>query len=85
MYSDPHILERSAVDQQPYKVTVLRGGPCIEGDTCEVIVRLNDDPETLHMVVTPETDAAKIAALASQMGPGEILAKFPARLLPEVT
>jgi hypothetical protein len=50
-----------------------------------MIAHLNDDPETLHMVVTPETDPAKIAAFASRMGPGELLAKFPARLLPEVT
>ena len=70
---------------QPYKITVLRDERCIEGDTCAMIARLNDDPETLHMVVTPETDPAKIAAFAARIGPGELLAKFPARLLPEVT
>jgi hypothetical protein len=69
---------------QPYKITVLRGDVCVEGDTCPMIARLDGDPETLHMVVTPETDPAKIAAFASRMGPGEVLARFPARLIPEV-
>lgn len=65
--------------------TVLRGDVCIEGDTCPMIARLDDDTETLHMVVTPETDPAKITAFASRIGPGELLAKFPAALIPEVT
>ncbi|MGH3766180.1 MAG: hypothetical protein ACRDS0_29560 [Pseudonocardiaceae bacterium] len=43
-----------------------------------------DVGEVLHMVVTPETDPAKIAAFASRIGPGEFLARFPARLIPEV-
>ncbi|MGH3827358.1 MAG: hypothetical protein ACRDQX_09320 [Pseudonocardiaceae bacterium] len=70
---------------KPHKITVLRGGACIEGDTCPLIARLDDDPETLHMVVTPETDPAKIAAFASRVGPGELLAKFPARLIPDAS
>ncbi len=70
---------------QKHKITVLRGEVCIEGDTCPMIARLDDDPEMLHMVVTPETDPAKIAAFASRIGPGELLAQFPARLIPEVT
>lgn len=70
---------------KPYKITVLRGEVCIEGDTCPMIARLDDDPELLHIVVTPETDPDKIAAFASRIGPGELLATFPARLLPEVT
>lgn len=69
----------------PHKITVLRDERCIEGDTCPMIARLDDDPELLHMVVTPETDPAKIAAFASRIGPGELLATFPAALLPEVT
>lgn len=70
---------------KPHKIAVLRGDVCIEGDTCPMIARLNDDPETLHLVVTPETDPDKIAAFASRIGPGELLAKFPAALLPEVS
>jgi hypothetical protein len=70
---------------QPLKITVLRSESCIEGDTCPMIARLNDDRETLHMVVTPETDPDKVAAFASRIGPGELLAKFPAALLPEVS
>lgn len=57
----------------------------IESDTCPMIARLNDDPEVLHMVVTPETDPAKIAAFASRIGPGELLVTFPTALLPELT
>lgn len=70
---------------KPYKITVLRGDVCVEGDTCPLIARLDDDSEMLHMVVTPETDPTKIAAFASRVGPGELLAKFPACLIPEVT
>lgn len=69
----------------PHKITVLRGDVCIEGDTCPMIACLDDDLETLHMVVTPETDPAKIAVFASRIGPGELLARFPAALLPVVT
>lgn len=69
----------------PHKITVLRDESCIEGDTCPLIARLDDDPEVLHMVVTPETDPAKIAAFAARIGPGELLATLPAALLPEVT
>lgn len=69
----------------PHKITVLRDEHCIEGDTCPLIARLDDDSELLHMVVTPETDPTKIAAFASRIGPGELLATFPAALLPEVT
>lgn len=68
----------------PDKITVLRGEDCLEGDTCPLIARLNDDPELLHLVVRPETDPAKIAAFASRIGPGEVLATFPAALIPEV-
>lgn len=67
------------------KITVLRDESCIEGDTCPLIARLDDHPELLYMVVKPETDPAKIAAFASRIGPGELLATFPAALLPEVT
>lgn len=70
---------------QPHKITVLRGEVCIEGDTSPLIARVDDDPEMLHMVVTPETDPAKIAAFASRIGAGELLAKFPVALIPEVT
>jgi hypothetical protein len=70
---------------KPHKITVLRGEGCIEGDTCPLIARLDDDLEMLHMIVTPETDPDKIAAFASRMGPGELLARFPVRLIPEVT
>ena len=45
----------------------------------------DNDPELLYMVVAPETDPDKIAAFASRIGPGELLATFPAALLPEVT
>lgn len=69
----------------PYKITVLRGDHCVEGDTCPIIARVDDDSELLHMVVTPETDPAKIAAFASRLGPGELLATLPAALLPELT
>ncbi|PZS37552.1 MAG: hypothetical protein DLM62_18555 [Pseudonocardiales bacterium] len=69
----------------PHHITVLRGESCVEGDTCPLIARLDDDPQTLHMVVTLETDPAKIAAFASRIGSGELLVKFPARLVPEVS
>lgn len=69
---------------KPLKITVLRDELCVEGDTCPLIAQLDDDPEVLHFVVTPETEPAKIAAFASRVGPGELLARFPARLIPEV-
>ncbi|MDQ2789658.1 MAG: hypothetical protein DLM60_22655 [Pseudonocardiales bacterium] len=69
----------------PHHITVLRGESCIEGYTCPLIARLDDDPQTLHMVVAPETDPAKIAAFASRIGAGELLVRFPARLIPEVS
>ncbi len=69
----------------PHKITVLRGEVCIEGDTCPIIARVDDDTGLLHMIVKPETDPVKIAAFASRIGPGEVLATFPAGLLPEVT
>lgn len=61
----------------PYKITVLRDEYCVEGDTCPMIARLNDDHELLHMIVTPETDPSKIAVFASRIGPGS-LARFSA-------
>jgi hypothetical protein len=69
----------------PHKITVLRAEECIEGDTCPMIARLNDDPALLHVVVTVEADPTKIAAFASRIGPGELLATLPAALLPELT
>jgi hypothetical protein len=77
-------VEGSIVDQ-PHKIAVLRAETCLEGDTCAMIARLTGDPETLYMVVRPETDPTKIAAFASRVGPEELLAKFPARLPPEVS
>jgi hypothetical protein len=66
------------------KITVLRSASCVEGDTCPMIGRVDTDPAWLRMVVIPETDPAVLEAFASHMGPGEILAKFPAEQLPEV-
>lgn len=70
----------------PYKITVLRSDEqCVEGDTCPVIARLNNDSEVLHLVARPETDPAKVAAFGSRIGSGELLVTIPATLLPEVT
>lgn len=66
------------------KITVLRIASCVEGDTCPMIGRVDSDPAWLRMVVVAETDPEVMKAFASHIGPGEILAKFPAAQLPEV-
>ncbi len=54
------------------------------GDTCPAVIRLDDDPDQLYVIVKPATDPSAIAALSPRVGPGEILAVVPATLLPEV-
>jgi hypothetical protein len=66
------------------KITVLRAQSCIEGDTCAAVLRDEEEPDQLYVVVKPVTDPGKIAALAKHVGPGEMLSVFPAALLPEV-
>lgn len=66
------------------KITVLRSASCVEGDTCPLVARDEDDPTDLYLVVKPVTDPATLAAFSSRIGPGEILSTFPAAMLPEV-
>lgn len=66
------------------KITVLRSASCVEGDTCPMIAKHSDDPTDLYLVVKPVTDSAKLVEFAQYIGPGEILAAFPAAQLPEV-
>lgn len=67
------------------KIEILRSASCIEGDTCPMIARVDNDPDWLHMVVVAETDPKTLAAFAPHMGLGEILGRFPAKQLPEVS
>lgn len=57
---------------------------CPDNNTCRAVLDAGD-PEYLHLVVTDETDAATLHRLASRIGPGERLVRWPRRLgLPEV-
>jgi hypothetical protein len=76
------------MDTQPThdpEVTVLViDSDCPDNNTCRAILDAGD-PEFLHMVVTDETDQAMLVRLASRVGPGERLVRWPRRLgLPEV-
>lgn len=76
------------MDVQPThdpEVTVLViDSDCPDNNTCRAVLDAGD-PEFLHMVVTDETDPATLARLASRVGPGERLVRWPRRLgLPEV-
>lgn len=76
------------MDTQPThdpEVTVLAiDSDCPDNNTCRAVLDAGD-PEFLHMVVTDETDPAMLARLASRVGPGERLVRWPRRLgLPEV-
>lgn len=57
---------------------------CPDNNTRRAILDTGD-PKYLHMVVTDETDAATLARLASRIGPGERLVRWPRRMgLPAV-
>lgn len=76
------------MDAQPVhdpEVTVLAiDNDCPDNWTCRAILDAGD-PEYLHLVVTDETDPAMLARLASRVGRGERLVRWPRRLgLPEV-
>lgn len=64
-------------------VTTLRG-ECVDDVTCPGIHSVNVDPEGRYIVAATVTDAAILDVFASRLGPGEILVRLPATLLPEV-
>jgi RNA polymerase subunit RPABC4/transcription elongation factor Spt4 len=66
------------------EIKILRSASCIEGDTCPMIARADNNREWLHLVVVAETEPEMLAAFAPYMGPGEVLGRFPAAQLPEV-
>lgn len=57
---------------------------CPDNNTCRAVLDTGGS-EYLHLVVTDETDPAVLSRLASRVGPGERLVRWPRRLgLPEV-
>ncbi len=63
---------------------LLVDGECADTNTCRAILDAGD-PDHLHLVVTDETDPALRARLASRVGVGERLVRWPRRLgLPQV-
>jgi hypothetical protein len=67
------------------EVTVLRiDNRCPDTNTCRAVLDAGD-PDYLHLVVTDETDPATLTRLASRVGPGERLVRWPRHVgLPEV-
>lgn len=57
---------------------------CPDNNTCRAVLDTGAG-EFLHLVVTDETDPDVLSRLASRVGPGERLVRWPRRLgLPEV-
>lgn len=57
---------------------------CPDNNTCRAVLDAGD-PDYLHLVVTDETRADMLRKLASRVGPGERVVRWPRRLgLPEV-
>lgn len=67
------------------EVTVLRiDGKCPDTNTCYAVLDAGD-PEYLHLIVKNETRPEVLQRLASRIGPGEHVIRWPRRIgLPEV-
>lgn len=68
----------------PEVTVLLIDGDCADNITCRAVLDAGD-PDYLHLVVTDETSPAMLGRLASRIGPGERVVRWPRRLgLPEV-
>lgn len=68
----------------PEVTVLLIDSDCADNITCRAVLDAGD-PDYLHLVVTDETDPAMLGRLASRVGPGERVVRWPRRLgLPEV-
>lgn len=79
-------MPRTASDptHDPDVIVLVIDDSCPDNNTCQAVVDAGH-PEFLHLVVTDETDLTVLARLASRIGPGERLVRWPRRLgLPEV-
>lgn len=57
---------------------------CPDNNTCRAVLDIGD-PQYLHLVVTDEIDPGVLSRLASRVGAGERLVRWPRRLgFPEV-